>query len=307
MRKGLFSTFLACTVFAHMNASAQTVVPLYSGTIPNSKASSEKEMDVTTDGILRISHITQPTLTIFTPKLDNGPKSGRSAVIVCPGGGYWIVAAGHEGSEVAQRLADSGFVALVLKYRLPDDSIMVDKSIGPLQDAQRAIQYVRENANRLGVDPHRIGIMGFSAGGHLASTAGTHFDHAYIANPKHISLRPDFMVLGYPVISFTDSIGHTGSRDNLLGKNPPGDSIVKYSNELQVTARTPPTFLVHAKDDATVKVANTLDFAAALRAHGVPVGVYLFEQGGHGFGLHNPSSSVDWLAIAVQWLHAHGF
>jgi acetyl esterase/lipase len=287
-----------------MSSRAQTIVPLYPGPVPNSKPSANVEKSDTEDGILRISHVTQPTLSIYVP---HGGTSGRTAVVICPGGGYAILAAGHEGSQVAQRLADTGIVAVVLKYRLPDDAIMVDKTIGPLQDAQRAIQYVREHAADLGVDPHKIGIMGFSAGGHLASTAGTHFEHAYIDNPRHTSLRPDFMILGYPVISFTDSIGHIGSRDNLLGKNPPADSILKYSNEQQVTDKTPPAFLVHAKDDDVVPVANSLDFAKALRRHHVPAEVYLYEHGGHGFGLRNPTSDVDWLRLSITWLRRSGF
>jgi acetyl esterase/lipase len=286
-----------------MHSHAQSVVPLYPGDVPNSKPGPDLEESVT-DGILRISHVSHPTLTIYRPAAGKG--SG-TAIVICPGGGYAILAAGHEGREEAERLADSGIVGIVLKYRLPDDAIMVDKTIGPLQDAQRALQYVREHARDLGVDPHKIGIMGFSAGGHLASTAGTHFEDAYIANPKHTSLRPDFMVLGYPVISFTDSIGHIGSRDNLLGKNPPLDSILKYSNERQVTRKTPPAFLMHAKDDNTVPVANSLDFAAAMTAHRVPVEVFLYDHGGHGFGLHNPTSSVDWFAIALHWMHGQGF
>ena len=287
-----------------MSTHAQTVVPLYPGGIPNSKPGPDNEKLDTAGGWPRISHVSRPTLTIYPPAPG---KATGTAVVICPGGGYAVVAISHEGREVAQRLADSGVLAVVLKYRLPDDAIMVDKTIGPLQDAQRAIQYVRENAAALGVNPHRVGIMGFSAGGHLASTEGTHFQHAYIPNPGHISLRPDFMVLGYPVISFSDSIGHIGSRDNLLGRNPPADSIVKYSNELQVTAHTPPTFLMQAKDDPVVKVANSLDFAAALRAHHVATEVYLYEHGGHGFGLHNRTSSVDWLALAIQWMHLQGF
>ncbi|TDW96100.1 acetyl esterase/lipase [Dinghuibacter silviterrae] len=287
-----------------MYSHAQTVVPLYPDGIPNAKTAPDQEQTDPKAGHLRILHVSHPTLTIYRPATGKGTGT---AIVICPGGGYVALAAAHEGSEVAQRLADSGMVALVLKYRLPDDAIMTDKTIGPLQDAQRAIQYVREHAGELGIDPHKVGIMGFSAGGHLASTAGTHFDHSYIANPGHISLRPDFMVLGYPVISFSDSTGHRGSRDNLLGPNPAADSIRKYSNELQVTRHTPPTFLVHAKDDNVVPVANTVDFAAALQAHHVPVEVYYYDRGGHGFGLHNPTSEVDWLAIALQWLHGRGF
>src|SRR5206468_6802609 len=145
------------------------------------------------------------------------------------------------------------------------------------------------------------GIMGFSAGGHLASTAGTHFQHAYIDNPNQTSLRPDFMILVYPVISFTDSIGHIGSRDQLLGKNPTPEKIREYSNELQVTPQTPPTFLVHAKSDDVVNVKNSIQFADALKKNGVPVEVYLYEQGGHGFGMNNKTSSVRWMDLVQQW------
>ena len=290
---------IALFLIISMPLQAQTVIPLYPGAIPNSKPSDEKETVDTSGGVLRIGHVTHPTLTLYKP-MRNG--TGRTAVVICPGGGYSILAAAHEGSDVAKRLADSGIVAVVLKYRLPDDAIMIDKSIGPLQDAQRAIQYVRENAAGWGVDPQRIGIMGFSAGGHLASTAGTHFNHAYIPNPKHTSLRPDFMILIYPVISFTDSIGHMGSRDNLLGKNPPQDSIIKYSNERQVTDKTPPAFLMHARDDNTVPVANSLDFAAAMQAHHVPVKLYLYDFGGHGFGMHNQAMPEDWMGPAIEWL-----
>jgi acetyl esterase/lipase len=288
-----------------MRIQAQTPIPLYgSQPIPNSKPTPNEETSSVDGGILRIQKVSRPTLTIFAPK---GKAHNRTAVIVCPGGGYVVLAAAHEGSDVARRFADSGIVAIVLHYRLPDDSTMIDKTIGPLQDAQRALQYVRENASSLGIDPHKIGIMGFSAGGHVASTAGTHYGHNYIANAKHTSLRPDFMILGYPVISFSDSIGHRGCRDQLLGVNPPADSIIKYSNELQVTDHTPPTFLVHAKDDKTVNVDNSINFAAALKAHHVPGEVYLYEAGGHGFGLHNPTSSVDWLALAISFMHKQGF
>jgi acetyl esterase/lipase len=297
LRKKQFLTLIL--TLSIMRLSAQTIVPLYPGNIPNSKPYPDVEQ---ADG-MTYSHVSRPALVIFRP---SGKATG-TAIVVCPGGGYVHLAMGHEGLDVAKRLADSGIVAVVLKYRLPSDSTMVDKTIGPLQDAQRAIQYVREHAREWGVDPHRVGIMGFSAGGHLASTAGTHFGQTYISNPRQISLRPDFMVLGYPVISFSDSIAHHGSRDNLLGENAPADSILKYSNELQVTSRTPPTFLVHARDDKVVPVANTIHFAEALRAHDVPVEVYYYEAGGHGFGMHNKTSGVDWFAIALQWLHGQGF
>ncbi len=278
---------------------AQQVFPLYPKGVPNSKTSEVKEERITgADGILRISKVTVPTLTMYPAAKE---KATGTAVVIMPGGGYGILAASHEGSDVALRLNEMGITAFVLKYRLPSDDIMENKEIGPLQDAQRAIQMVRENAGKWKVKKDKIGIMGFSAGGHLASTTGTQFTKQTITNPKKTSFRPDFMVLGYPVISFTDSLTHGGSRNNLLGKTPSPEKIIEYSNELQVNANTPPTFLVHAKDDAAVKVGNTLQFEKALRQNNVPVEVYLYEKGGHGFGMKNKTSDVRWMDLLENW------
>ena len=257
-------TLLFCSIsMLYTNSmNAQTVLPLYEGVIPNSKPSANKEKSVTdAAGILRISKVSVPTLTMYTPKKQS---KKRSAVIICPGGGYGILAASHEGTDVAKAFNEMGITAFVLKYRLPDDSIMVDKSIGPLQDAQRAIQLVRENAQQFNIDGTKIGIMGFSAGGHLAASASTRFTEQLIENPKQTSLRPDFSVLIYPVISFMDGITHKGSRMNLLGKIQPLESLQKFSNELQVTKQTPPAFLVHASDDLAVPDANSLSYYEAL-------------------------------------------
>jgi acetyl esterase/lipase len=273
---------------------------LYPGEIPNSKPGPDLETsEYTGDSILIIGKVSRPTLTIYLPPKE---KATGAAVVICPGGGYWIVAAGHEGSDVAKRLNESGIAAFVLKYRIPDSSTMIHKEIGPLQDAQRAIQIVREHAAEWGLDEHRIGIMGFSAGGHLASTAGTHFKTSYIDNPKHINLRPDFMILIYPVISFTDRIGHIGSRDQLLGKHPAPEKIREFSNEMQVTDQTPPAFLAQAKDDDAVPFSNSVSFADSLKKHGVPEKVFLFGKGGHGFGLINKTSKVRWMDICLEWL-----
>jgi acetyl esterase/lipase len=295
----LKSTLLILLSIFYFTTVAQTVIPLYEGAIPNSKPGPDEEKsEINKDSILIISKISRPTLTIYTPQHGKGSGTG---VIICPGGGYWVEAAGHEGADVARRFTEMGVTAFVLKYRIPNDQTMENKEIGPLQDAQRAIQLVRLHAKEWGLDPQRIGIMGFSAGGHLASTAGTHFQKAYIPNPKAINLRPDFMILVYPVISFTDSIGHTGSRDQLLGKNPSREKIREYSNEFQVTEKTPPTFLVHAKDDP-VKVENSIHFAEALKKHGVPVEMYLYEHGGHGYGMYNKTSTVRWMDLVEAWL-----
>lgn len=287
-----------------MTTSAQDIVPLYDK-IPNSKPIANREISETgDDGIQRISKVSEPTLLVFLPPKE---KANGAAVIICPGGGYGILAASHEGTDVAKVFNEWGIAAFVLKYRLPDDSIMDRKEIGPLQDAQRAIQLVRLGAKKWGLDNNKIGIMGFSAGGHLASTAGTHFNDPVIKNIKDISLRPDFMILLYPVISFTDSIGHIGSRDNLIGKNPSPEKIKYYSNEWQVTKQTPPTFLVHAKDDDVVKVANSIAFYNALQKNGVPAEIHFYEQGGHGFGMHNKRSADQWMDWLQAWMKKNGW
>ena len=282
-----------------MMGYSQRVVPLYEDSIPNSKSVADEEKSETDqNGILRISKVSRPTLAIYPAPADKATGAG---VIICPGGGYRMLAASHEGSDVAKRFNEMGVTAFVLKYRLPDDQTMVNKEIGPLQDAQRAIQYVRSNAEQWGVKKDKIGIMGFSAGGHLASTAGTHYQSAYIPNKNNISLRPDFLILVYPVISFSDSIGHTGSRDNLIGKNAAAEKITLYSNHTQVNANTPPTFLVHAKDDP-VKVQNSLVFAEALEKNKVPYKMHLYEKGGHGYGMYNRTSDVKWMDLVEQWM-----
>jgi len=281
---------------------AQQELPLYGNQpIPNLKPGPDRESVDTTTGPVRYSYslVSRPTVQVFLPP--PGIATG-TAVVVCPGGGYLHLAFTHEGTDVAWMLNDLGIAAFVLKYRLPNDETMIDKTIGPLQDAQRAIQLVRQRAADWGIDPARVGIMGFSAGGHLASTAGTHFNQAVIDNPDKISLRPDFMILVYPVISFQDSIGHRGSRDNLIGLRPDATLIRKYSNELQVTAQTPPTFLVHAGDDKTVPVANSLHFYEALQANGVPAEMHIYPHGGHGFGMNNPTTTDRWTDRLRSWL-----
>jgi acetyl esterase/lipase len=284
-------------------STSQVSIPLYDK-IPNSKPSVNKEKSVTTDGILRITNVSIPLLTIYRPADTSGKAT---AVIICPGGGYGMVAASHEGSDIAKVFNEWGIVAFVLKYRLPDDAIMMDKTIGPLQDAQRAIQMVRENAAQWNVDPDKIGIMGFSAGGHLASTASTHFNNGVIDNPGNISLRPDFSILVYPVISFTDSFAHKGSRNNLIGKDASAEKIKEYSSELQVTPKTPSAFMVHAKDDNGVKYENSVRYYEALIKNKVPAELRLYEHGGHGFGLNNTTTTDKWIERLKTWLKANHY
>ena len=288
------------TTGIHANVFSQKTIPLYKGPIPNAKHTDDDETaEYIEDSVYNISKISRPTLTIYLPAKE---KANGTAVIVCPGGGYWVVSAHHEGVDVAKRLNEMGVAAFVLKYRLPDDKYMTNKEIVPLQDAQRAIQIVRGNAQKWHINKNKVGILGFSAGAHLAATAGTHFQKSYILNKQKINLRPDFMILAYPVISFTDSIGHIGSRDRLIGKNPSVEKIKEYSNELQVTPHTPPTFLVHAKDDDAVSVKNSLQFAAALKKNHVPVEIYLYDKGGHGFGMINKTSKIKWMDLVEVWM-----
>ncbi|WP_205513678.1 alpha/beta hydrolase [Longitalea arenae] len=302
--KELLTLLINLTCFALISC-AQNVIPLYPDSIPNARQVPDEENSQTDEkGILRIYKVSRPTLTVYqAPK----EKANGAAVIVIPGGGYRLLAAGHEGHDVAKRFNEMGVTAFVLKYRLPSDLTMVNKEIGPVQDAQRAIQLVREHAKDWGIDKDRVGIIGFSAGGHLASTAGTHFNHAYIKVGKKTNLRPDFMILIYPVISFADSITHMGSREHLLGNEPSAEKKQEYSNELQVTKKTPPTYLVHAEDDQTVKVQNMLLFATALQKNKVPFDFYLYEKGGHGFGMNNPTSDVKWMDLVQEWMDKSGW
>lgn len=300
MKKSFLLVLVALLPF--FTCTGQIVMPLYSDSIPNSIPGPDEEKS-TEQGILIISKVSRPTLTFYP-----APRaiSTGAAVIICPGGGYSILAAGHEGKEVALRFNEMGISAFVLKYRIPDDKTMPNKEIGPLQDAQRAIQLVRQNAKKWKINPRRIGIMGFSAGGHLAATAGTHFEKALIDNPKKTSLRPDFLLLIYPVISFRDSIGHMGSRNQLLGPSPSAEKIEAYSNELQVRANTAPAFMVHAKNDF-VKIENSQLFAAALEQYKIPNRLLVYESGGHGYGMVNPTSPVRWMDELQQWLKTMKF
>ena len=299
------SCLLISSCLMAFSGYTQTVFPLYNGAVPNSKPGPDEEYsNVDANGILRIGKVRNPTLTMYPAPA--GTANG-TAVIVFPGGGYRILAASHEGSDVAKRFNEMGVTAFVLKYRLPDDATMENKEIGPIQDAQRAIELVRDSAKAWGLNPKRIGIIGFSAGGHLASTAGTHFDHHYIETKKRTNLRPDFMILAYPVISFADSITHKGSLENLLGKNPTPEKIKEYSNELQITKKTPPTFLIHAEDDNAVKIQNSLLFATTLQKNKVPFNFYFYEQGGHGFGLVNKTSDVKWMDLVQEWMNENGW
>lgn len=295
-KNGLTLTLIL--VLLYQISNAQQIIPLYTEKIPNSKVSANEEQitaNALVDTVTR--KVSIPTLTIFLPL--NSQFKG-AAIIICPGGGYGGLLTKREGSDVARAFAKLGVTAFVLKYRLPDDAIMEDKSIGPLQDALQALKTVRQNAGKWNINPQKIGIMGFSAGGHLASSAGTHFDAQIIENHENIDLRPDFMVLVNPVISFSDEIGHTGSRNNLLGKSPLPEKINFFSNELHVNQFTPPTFLVHAADDTVVSPENSFRFYNALRKNKVNAELHIYSEGEHGF-LKKPVFE-EWFGRTVNWM-----
>lgn len=283
-----------------LNVYAQKEIPLYDGAIPNAKPCDVKESS-TNDGILVIKDVTVPTLTPYLP-----PKNKRNgtAVLVIPGGGYGIVAAGHEGSDIAKAFNEAGIAAFVLKYRIPNDACMTDKMFVPLMDAQQALYTIRKNAKEYGIDTAKVGVMGFSAGGHLAATLSTHFDRPARKELAGANLRPNFSMLIYPVISFHPEIAHMGSRENLIGKNADEKWVTYFSNEDQVNAQTPPAFFVHATDDNVVPVANSIVYYNQLVKFKVPAEMHIYEKGGHGFGLNNKTTNDKWFETCLNWLKA---
>ncbi len=287
--------FLTCI---KLTAQKSTIIkiwpgkPLYSLTDQNMERS-----ELGSDGVRRYYSITVPTLEYFKPEKPNG-----AAVIVCPGGGYIRIAYTHEGIDVAKWFAKLGISAFILKYRIPDDKYMEHKDRVPLADAQQAIYYLRKNAKEYGIDPDRIGVIGFSAGGHVAATLSTHFAKPVIPDKEKINLRPDFSILVYPVISMENGITHEGSRNSLLGENPSDSLIDEYSNELFVTDKTPPAFLMHASDDRYVPVENSLYYYKALKDHGVAAVLHIFQTGGHGFAMKNPWDDKQWFYLLNNWL-----
>ena len=280
------------------NVTMAQYKPLYNK-IPNQKASPNIESETMNDGILIVSNVSVPTYQYFRASDDNVK---RPCVIICPGGGYWILAAGHEGVDVAKYFNSIGMNAMVVKYRIPNDKNQVDKSIAPLQDVQQAFYLARKNATAWGIDETKIGVMGFSAGGHLAATAATHFNEVKIENKENLSLRPDFQILIYPVISFKP-FGHGGSTQQLIGANPSEAQIQYFSNETQVSTSSPIAFIVHAKDDDVVPVKNAEVYYQALLQYQVSANLVLFEKGGHGFGMQNKKEQKQWPPLLEAWLH----
>lgn len=285
-KKFLLQITLLLIVVAKL--SAQQVIPLYQDSIPNS-----------------IGTLKESELPIITAYLPSKGKATGTAVIIFPGGAYSGLATSVEGTNVAKSFADSGITAFVVKYRLPNDKTMRDKSIGPFMDGQQAIKLVRMRAREWGIDEDKIGIIGYSAGGHLASTLGTHILTSYIDNKENINLRPDFMILVYPVISMSTELTHYGSRLNLLGKNPSDDQVEFFSSEKRASLLTPPTYITAAGDDKTVKVDNSIVFYQALIKEGIPVEMHLYPKGDHGFTYRQPVN--EWLDPMLRWMRKGGW
>jgi acetyl esterase/lipase len=288
MKKWLF---LAMLFFALKSYSQNMKINLWpDGKIPLSIQNNIQEQ-VEVKEVTRISKVQVPQLEVFLP---NKKSANGQAVIICPGGGYARLSYDWEGTDFAKLLNTHGIAAFVLKYRLPDSLSSTTPDLVPLTDAKQAITIVRARAQEWNINPNHVGIMGFSAGGHLAATLSTHFDEG---------TRPDFSILVYPVISMDKSFAHTGSRNNLIGLQPTEELIKKYSNEFQVTAQTPPTFIVHASDDTSVPVENSIRYYQSLIKNKVAAEMHVFPTGGHGFGMALGKGALEkWPNLLFDWL-----
>jgi acetyl esterase/lipase len=293
-------SILLSVLFILFSCKAQQVLPLYKGAAPGLLAGvADKEVSAkSAAGNQRtfVTNVTVPTITVYLPKKQN---AARSAVIVCPGGGYSRLSIEDGGYEAAEVLADSGIVAIVLKYRTWRDSAYTDYRKVPLQDLQQAMNMMYESAVKWNIDTSRIGILGFSAGGHLTAMAATSFT----------THRPAFTLLAYPVISFMDSLTSrtSGSRGNLLGKRISIEEKIAYSPELHISGSTPPSFIVHAKDDSTSLVGNSIAYYNGLIANKISAKLVLYEKGGHGFALYNKAENAWWMPAAISWMIGKGF
>jgi len=290
---------LLSVIFLNLSCKAQEIIPLYKGTAPGSLPVKDNESSSNSTkgaGRFYVTNVTRPTITVFLPKKIN---PSRTAMIICPGGGYSRLSIEDGGYEAAKVLADSGIVAIVLKYRTWQDSAYTDYKKAPLLDLQQAMDIVYNNATKWHIDTSHIGILGFSAGGHLTAMAATTFK-------LH---RPAFTILAYPVISFLDSLTSktSNSRNNLLGKHITPEEKIAYSPELHITNATPPAFIVHAADDNTSLVGNSIAYYNGLIANKVSAQLLLYKTGGHGFALYNKTEDKYWMPSAIKWLSQNGF
>ncbi|HIB38255.1 alpha/beta hydrolase [Mesonia sp.] len=296
-------TFFVLLGFS-LNAQNFTV-DLWQKSIPNSIENEDyiENSEIENGRMRSVSQVSTPTLTAFIPT----KNVSKTAVIICPGGGYTHLAMEKEGYKVAEWLSGLGIHAFVLKYRMPTSQTMKQTEIGPLQDIQRAVRMVRAKAKQFNIEIERVGVLGFSAGGHLASTIATHYDDKVYDQEFKESARPDFSILVYPVISMKKGITHEGSKNALLGENASAKLIVDFSNETQVNANTPPTFLVHATDDQAVPVENSINYYLQLKKFGVEAEMHIYKDGGHGFGLGRKGTHTQWPNALENWLLTYRF
>lgn len=294
---------ILCLLFITTVGFSQEILPLWtSNNMPNHQNSDEVE-SVRDRGFAWIADVQTPTLEIYLPAKNNA--TGK-AMIICPGGGYGGLAYDWEGTDMAKWLNTEGIAAFVLKYRLPQSKSVITPNESPLQDAQRAMRLVRHNAADWNIEEDQIGIMGFSAGGHLASTLGTHYDNKnnFVEDDiDTLSAKPNFMVLVYPVITMTTPHTHMGSRNNLIGNAPSQEHIDFYSNELHINEDTPPTILIHASDDGSVPVQNSLMFYEGLINAGVSAEMHIYPEGGHGFSFARGTGNLEtWIDRCADWI-----
>lgn len=280
------------------SVSQDFTLKLWPNGAPNKNTPPAAEKYTENNGSVRYENISEAELFVYLPE---GSKNTGAAVVICPGGGYWVEAIDHEGFQMAEYLKANGIAGIVLKYRLPYGNSAI-----PLTDAQEAIRLVRSKAGEWKINPEKVGIAGSSAGGHLASTAGTHFDAGSpeaTAPTQRLSCRPDFMLLLYPVISMDEEIGHMGSRKNLIGETNDWKLAQPFSNEMHVSADTPPAFMVLADDDRGVVPENSIRFYQAMKKYNVPAEMHIFTKGGHGFGMRKNGLPVEqWPNLFVQWM-----
>lgn len=296
---------LTCLIMVSGDLFGQNkIIDIWNGKVPGSIPNSNYKQIVDSASWIKMRFITRPTIRVYRAPAD---KNTGTAVLVCPGGGYYGISFVNEGTEVAKWLNSIGVSAIVLYYRLPDDAIMKNKSIAPLQDGQEAIRIVRRRAREWGIDPQKIGIMGFSAGGHLASSVSTHFNEKVYNPIDSTSARPNFSVLIYPVISMDSTITHMGSRVSLLGETPSPELVKRFSNELQVSSETPPAFLVHSLDDGAVRVQNSINYALSMHKFNIPCELHIYQTGGHGYGLGKSANTEStWPEACRKWLDING-
>ncbi len=291
-----------------MNSFAQSQpfqLPLYAGEIPYAKSSDMKE-EIAENDIMVVRNVVEPMVEVFLPARRNA--TGH-AVLICPGGGYGVLAYDWEGLDMAKWLNSQGIAGVVLKYRLPSPKSQTTPHLAPLTDAIEAMKLIRENAEKWGIDKEKVGVLGFSAGGHLASSLATHYDAEEVERSTYraeFSPRPDFVILGYPVVSFDPAFTHSGSRNNLLPEGTDAKWVDYFSNEKHVDANTPPSFIFHSQDDSGVPVAHSIRFYEALTIAGVSAEMHLYPTGGHGYALsvNKEGTQKGWMDSCIKWIQS---